>query len=218
MNYDLSHLDQSSTLVYGPIQDDEALFLFALIRCMGLKYIVEVGGLHGYSARNFLKAINLVGKVITIDPLFLNLYEIPEINLTNHAAIIKFAHDVSPEELPIPYIDLLFFDAHDYDSQILFFNKMSETKLITDKTLVVLHDTGCAPMRLYDEQILFSGPENSNNGYVSSPLLAERRISNYLTNKGYQAMHVSANNNCLPEYIQTRHGITILYKPYSLLT
>jgi predicted O-methyltransferase YrrM len=91
MNYNLSHLTQNTTKVYGPIQDDEALLLYALIRTMGLKYIVEVGGLDGYSAKNFLRAINNEGKVITIDPNFTN-----RLKITNpkHLSIKKFVENV----------------------------------------------------------------------------------------------------------------------------
>lgn len=46
--YSLSHLTQADDQrVGGPIQDDEALVLFALIRAMRLKRILEVGGLGG---------------------------------------------------------------------------------------------------------------------------------------------------------------------------
>jgi predicted O-methyltransferase YrrM len=41
----------------GLIQDDEALFLFGLIRVVRIKRILEIGGLNGYSALNFLKAL-----------------------------------------------------------------------------------------------------------------------------------------------------------------
>jgi predicted O-methyltransferase YrrM len=56
--FDLSHLVQPrSQAVGGPIQDDEALLLYAIVRVMRLRTILEIGGLDGYSARNFLKAV-----------------------------------------------------------------------------------------------------------------------------------------------------------------
>jgi predicted O-methyltransferase YrrM len=56
--YDLSHLTQPSHQnVSGPIQDDEALLLFALIRVMCMRRVLEVGGLFGYSATNFIQAV-----------------------------------------------------------------------------------------------------------------------------------------------------------------
>jgi hypothetical protein len=37
--YDLSRLTQSTRRVYGPIQDDEALPLYAFIRCTGARIV-----------------------------------------------------------------------------------------------------------------------------------------------------------------------------------
>ncbi len=68
LKYDLSHLTQRpNQAVSGPIQDDEALFLFALIRVMLVRRVLEIGGLSGYSATNFTKAVGPLGVVYTID-------------------------------------------------------------------------------------------------------------------------------------------------------
>jgi predicted O-methyltransferase YrrM len=67
-SYDLSHLTQPQKQnVVGPIQDDEALFLYSLIRTMRLKRILEIGGDVGYSATNFLKAIGGNGIVYIVE-------------------------------------------------------------------------------------------------------------------------------------------------------
>lgn len=224
MNHDLSHLTQNTTEVFGPIQDDEALFLYSLIRCMGLKYIVEVGGLHGYSARNFLKAINNEGVVVTIDPHFLNFDEInkiltPDLNLSQHVRIIKYAHEIVPQDLPIPRIDLIFFDAHDYDSQMSLFNKCVESGLISNRTIVALHDTGTCGIKLHDHHIplVDQTDYNSNYGFYHGGIPAERQMSNTLMDLGYSTFHVSANQQDLPSYIKIRHGLTILHKSYKLI-
>lgn len=219
MQYDLSHLTQESTYIFGPIQDDEALLLFALIKCMGLRYIVEIGGLHGYSARNFLKAVNNTGMVITIDPSFVFSPNIltNSIRLDQFKYIIKYAHEIDPDELNIPRIDLLFLDAHDFESQMVFFRKHKNANMITDNTIIVLHDTGTHPYRRHDDQIHVTGKERNNNGYFSPALSAERQLSNALADDGYCPLHICADNNDLPHYIELRHGLTILHKPYKLL-
>jgi O-methyltransferase len=62
--YNLRHLTQNSDqAVSGPIQDDEALFLYSLIRVMQMKRILEIGGLGGYSATNFVAAAGPDGVV-----------------------------------------------------------------------------------------------------------------------------------------------------------
>ena len=59
VKYDLSHLSQPENQnVSGPIQDDEALFLYSIIRGCRLERILEIGGLSGYSAKNFLQALS----------------------------------------------------------------------------------------------------------------------------------------------------------------
>ena len=59
VKYDLSHLTQSEDQnVGGPVQDDENLFLYSIIRGCRLSRILEIGGLDGYSAKNFLQAMD----------------------------------------------------------------------------------------------------------------------------------------------------------------
>ena len=107
MNYDLSHLTQDHTQrVLGPIQDDEALLLFALCKSMIIKNVVEIGVQSGYSTLNFVKAVGEDGNVISFDVDFFNK------KFPNFTFIHKNAANV--EESDIPWeIDLVFFDSHD---------------------------------------------------------------------------------------------------------
>jgi len=58
VHYDLSHLTQEEHQnVCGPFHDDEALFIYSIIRGCRLKRILEIGGLSGYSAKNFFTSI-----------------------------------------------------------------------------------------------------------------------------------------------------------------
>lgn len=53
VKYNLDHLVQPhKQMVCGPIQDDEALLLYAFVKTMRMKRILEIGGLDGHSARN----------------------------------------------------------------------------------------------------------------------------------------------------------------------
>lgn len=71
VKYDLSHLTQDDNQhVWGPIQDDEALFLYSIIRASRLKRIFEIGGLSGYSAQNFLNAVNFGPFANSSNPTF----------------------------------------------------------------------------------------------------------------------------------------------------
>ena len=116
MNYDLTHLTQpSNQTTLGPIQDDEALLLYALVKVMLIRNIVEVGGLSGYSARNFLKALDGKGSLTTID------INSVQSQASNHKTIAKSVELVKPEEISCDKIELLFFDCHKADEQLLSF-------------------------------------------------------------------------------------------------
>lgn len=217
MKHGFDHLNQTTTIVKGPIQDDEAILLYGLVRTMGLKYIVELGGLNGYSAQNFVKAISGQGKVISIDPNFTNKYNIPTDNFT---FIRKKCQDVFPKDLNIPRIDLLFFDCHALRPQIEFFDRCLAEGLITNNTVLVLHDTDVHPARkgLGIKQIDNNHKTRGNTGiYPIQTALAERQMVNIFMDKGYVPLHAHCDYRDLPDYIQIRHGLTILSKPYKLL-
>ena len=65
--YDLNHLKQETQLVYGPIQDDEALLLFGLVKALRPKTVIEFGYSGGVSALNFLKALDEDDKLYSYD-------------------------------------------------------------------------------------------------------------------------------------------------------
>jgi len=217
--YDLSHLRQETSEIYGPIQDDEALFLFALIKVMCLRHIVEIGGLFGYSAANFIKAIPSDGSVVTVDPAF-QPSESPgigcNINDRRHSLITKFAHEVVQEDLKIPHIDLIFFDCHDFESQLAFFKKF-DGKLITRDTILALHDTGTHPIHYGGVTFLHRGREFGNYGSLPPCHKVERSLSNTFMDMGYSPFHLHVNNKKMPtESCKLRHGLTILSKTYRL--
>ena len=223
MKYDLSHLTQNTTKVRGPIQDDEALFLYALIRVIGIKYIVEIGSLEGYSTQNFLKAINGEGKVISIDPAFNNLYNIQDKNFCH---INNYCEKVSIKNLAIPRIDLLFFDCHQLIPQIDFLQRCIQNELVNDNTIIVLHDTDIKPVRnikkIDRSMVRYVNNNRKTRGntgvYPIKDALTERIMVNELMDMGYVPLHAHANYHDCPKYIENyRHGITILSKPYRLL-
>jgi predicted O-methyltransferase YrrM len=145
VSYPLSHLTQDdSQAVGGPIQDDEALVLFALIRCMRLRTVVEIGGLSGYSARNFCAAVGPLGRVITLD-----LHPVPQV-APNHVIIVGDATQVGRKQLQVERVDLVFCDCHVYDVQMNLINNFLADCLIDDDTVIALHDTNTHPRQSVD--------------------------------------------------------------------
>ncbi len=134
--YNLTHLTQAQEqAVYGPIQDDEALFLFALIRVMRLARVLEIGGLHGYSARNFAAAVGDDGIVYSVD------LEPTPVVAPNHRTIVKDARTLSAADVDNRPLDLVFFDCHNYEAQMAMFRSLRADGTITDATVLALHDT-----------------------------------------------------------------------------
>lgn len=197
-NYDLSHLTQEENQrVIGPIQDDEALLLYSVIRVMRLRNIVEIGGLGGYSAMNFLKAIGNSGNVVTIDLT-------PTQNMGDrHIVLVGDAANVTPEQLQVDSIDLLFFDAHDYPAQMKFFHTMRDAGMISDSTIIALHDTGTHPMNL-------GWCYETNQGFVHQKV--ERAMTNDFFHMGYQPVCFHTKLSVHDETLPFRHGLTLLSK------
>jgi predicted O-methyltransferase YrrM len=196
MDYNLDHLNQrSNQMVLGAIQDDEALALYALIKCMMLKNVVEIGALEGYSANNFLKAVGNDGTVISID-----VEPIKKIQ-DNHITIVKNAAIITPEEIPFE-IDLIFYDCHDFNAQMTFHANMVKAGRITSRTTIALHDTNLHPYKVVDDAYQL------RDGWVHQ--LCERTMVNELFDKGWNAICLHTKMSDHNERLPYRHGLTIM--------
>ncbi len=195
MIYDLSHLTQSTRRVYGPIQDDEALLLYAVVRCTGCRVVLEAGGQTGYSARNFLAAVGESGAVYTVD-----VAPVPRL-AENHTVIQADIADV--DLAGIPRCGLVFLDAHHADKQYRFCERAVEAGVIGDGTTIVCHDTG-----LHGEKFVeWSVP--CGQRWAHQP--EDRRLVEMLRSQGWVAVH--AHDDDSPE---PRHGLTLLQRFRSL--
>jgi predicted O-methyltransferase YrrM len=196
MRYELSHLVQDpGQAVFGPIQDDEALLLFAVCRVTCARRIAEFGGQSGYSARNFLAAVSDApgGVVYTVDA-----NPVPVLSGA-HRFVHKWAKDVTPEDFDGRALDLVFFDCHDYAQQLEAFHTLSRAGVIARATIIALHDTGTHPRKLLPWA--FRGGE----GYVHQT--AERQLVGSLQDLGYECLSFHAPRPLPP--LQFRHGLTL---------
>lgn len=196
--YDLSHLIQPLNQdVLGPIQDDEALLLYALCKVMQIRTVVELGTQNGYSANNFLRAIlPHGGHIISID-----VNDFPA-RAEGFTFIKKNVSGVSVEDIPWE-IDLVFFDTHDGISQVRFYERMVEGNKITDNTILVIHDTGLHPIDI-------GGARKVGKGYAHQPV--ERQFVNWLIDRGWMPLHTHTELDRHSEVLPYRHGLTILNK------
>jgi len=202
VNYNLSHLTQpEDQKVLGPLQNDEALFLYSVIRCCRISSILEIGGGDGGSAINFLEAMKYApgGIVYTCD-----IGHVPRM-ADNHKVIIKNALNLTPEDLDNKPVELVFFDCHDM-VQMDIFHVLVSAKIITDKTLLALHDTNLhyAPYRMIGPYI------SSEGGYAHQPV--ERSMVNQFKELGYDILNLGTGPEKHSEEFPFRHGITICKK------
>lgn len=201
VTYDLAHLTQpDDQRVLGPIQDDEALFLFALVKGMRLRRILEIGGLDGYSSTNFLAAsAGHDGVVYTVD-----INPVPQ-KAPNHRVILKNALHLTPEDLDNRPVDMVFFDCHD-TVQMKVFRSLKDNGIITDDTVLALHDTNLhfAPWNVWGRYI------EEEDGYAHQPV--ERQMVNEFKDLGYDVFAVRTTKDKHDETLPFRHGITLCQK------
>jgi hypothetical protein len=202
MKYDLSHLTQdTSQKVIGPIQDDEALFLYSIIVGMKLKTVFEIGGLSGYSASNFLAAVGDDGRVFTVDinPV--------ESRGHNHICIQKDAREITYADLNYSHIDLIFFDCHMYEEQMQTYHTLLNCGAINDATIIALHDTNLHYQKFLVHECVYT---QTVNGYAHQPV--ERQMVNTFSDLGYDAFYLHTTQDKHSSQFPFRHGVTVMNK------
>lgn len=203
--YDLSHLTQSEDEnVSGPIQDTEALFLYSIVRGMRMRRVLEIGGLSGYSATNFVRALGEGGTMYTVD-----IHHVPQVS-QNHKVIVKDAQTLTAADVDNEPLDMIFFDCHDY-VQMAVFDRLVEQGIVTDSTIIALHDTNVHPQQFVPWAYQVDG-----GGWVHQKV--ERDMSNEFVRRGYSAFHLHTRLDRHDESFPFRHGVTILQKNVPLPT
>jgi hypothetical protein len=211
-NYDISHLTQpKDQWVIGPIQDDEALFLYSIIRGKRIKNVFEIGGLQGYSAKNFLAAVGPAGKVYTVDinPV--------TAQAENHCCIQKNAMDITATDLDNCEIGLIFFDCHNYGVQMMVYDNLRQLGLINDNTVIALHDTNLhyPSNRPLNYGVISVTDSSGQVAYIHQPV--ERRMVNTFVDMGYHAFSLHTRAEDHDETMPNRHGVTVMMKWSPLL-
>lgn len=200
--YDLTHLiQQENQNVSGPIQDDEALFIYSIIRGCRLERILEIGGLNGYSGKNFLQALSYSNKGILYT---CDINDVPKLG-ENHKVIVKNALDLSKDDLDNKTLDLVFFDCHDI-IQLNIYEKLLKNNIIDDKTILALHDTNLhySPYQHCGKYI------SADDGYAHQQV--ERHMVNIFKEKGYDIFSISTDATKHNADFPVRHGITVCKK------
>jgi hypothetical protein len=209
VKYNLDHLTQKKEQrIAGPIQDDEALFLYSIIRGSRLSRILEIGGLGGYSATNFLAALDY-GK-----PGILYTCDINPVNKMgpNHKIITKNVVHLTNGDVDNLPLDLVFFDCHNMLQMDMYHNFL-RSGMITNNTIIALHDTNLHyPYPSFQPGGIYIEKEN---GYADQPV--ERKMVNIFKTLGYDIFSISTDQTKHDDSFPFRHGVTICKKFKNLL-
>lgn len=205
--YNLKHLTQpEDQRVLGPIQDDEALLLYSIIKGSRMRRVLEIGGLGGYSATNFLAALDRSGPGAVLYTVDLN--PVPVI-ARNHKVIVKNALHITPADVDELPLDMVFFDCHDM-VQMDIYTAFVENRLITDDTVLALHDTNLHYEPLGMRWGPFVREEDGREGWAHQTV--EREMVNKFKTMGYDAFSLHTTADKHHEGFPFRHGITVCQK------
>lgn len=146
---DISHLTFFSEVADGPVQREEALFLYSLLRVVRPRTVVEIGFFKGRSAHNFLCALDTDARLYSFD--------IDE-NCAERAREL-FGHDprftfrirsqaeLTREDIDGREADFVFLDAsHELDLNRTTFRRL--LPLMAPNAILAVHDTGTVPRHL----------------------------------------------------------------------
>ena len=200
--YNISHLKQDTQFIYGPIQDDEALLLFGLVKALRPKTVTEFGYGGGVSALNFLKALDEDAKLYSYDINPATPHNDQRLKIYKKSQTEFLFSDVDNRT-----IDLAFFDA----GHLFYMNKYAFEQIINflaPNAVIVVHDTGLHVQKKFSFEMCVCDFENYCGSVHQND---ERRFINWIitTYPEWEVIHLHSFNIF-------RHGFTLLQKKYSL--
>ncbi len=195
----------------GPLQRDEAIALFGIIRTLRPRVIVEFGFFHGHSAFNFLRALPADGKLYSYDIDMESIKRADqEFNFDRRFTFIaKSQTAFEPGDIDNHLIDFVFFDAaHELELNIATFNCI--ISVLAPDAMIAIHDTGLwhrdhfAPIhKAFTHE--YPGEWTSEDLYAHQA--GERAFVDWIVTEypGFSAIHFHS--------IRTlRHGFTLIQR------
>jgi Protein of unknown function (DUF3431) len=191
----------------GPIQRDEATFLFSLTRVVRPRVAIEFGTGLGYSLRCFLEAV---------PDLILYTYDVHrhgdlDRHLRKYGSALRFIQkshsDFSVADLDLEHrqsIDLVFFDgSHELDCNIATYEKLEAA--LGAETLLLVHNTG-----LWERSCMQDAHQGWTGEWIDSERLShrpgQRGFAQWLSaNRGWSRVDLGSRK-------LLRHGISMLQR------
>jgi predicted O-methyltransferase YrrM len=145
---DISHLTIFSEVANGPVQREEALFLYSLLRVVRPRTVVEIGFLSGRSALNFLCGLDADARLYSFDldencaATARDLFE----QDPRFTFRVRSQTELSTDDIDDREADFVFLDAsHELDLNRETFRRL--LPLMAPNAILAVHDTGTVPRR-----------------------------------------------------------------------
>lgn len=200
----------------GPIQREEALLLFALVRMLRPRTVVEFGFHRGHSALNFLAALPDGAELHSydIDPQAKELAAVFLRAVGGRAGRFRFhgkdQREFSASDVGGRSVDLVLLDAsHDLGINRTTFDRVAPA--MTEGGILAVHDTGVW-LRSQMDAAHLAWAEASDGVWIGpnefSPWPEERRFVRWVVDEhpGWAPLHLHTTRTL-------RHGLTLLQKP-----
>lgn len=208
-SYNFGHLAlYEPQKVNGAILKDEALLIYALIKMIRPKVVVEFGFSRGHSSLNFLEALDETAEFHSYD-ISSSAAEIAKVfqARNNFHFHLKSQLDFDAEDVGHKKVDLVYFDAV-YDAELNMATLQKLMPSLSDNALLILHDTDTwKKHQMDDTHVAYAGkrPQNWLNENEFQQQKGQREFSNAIV-------------NTLPEFsVIHLHGIGILRSGFTLV-
>jgi predicted O-methyltransferase YrrM len=205
---DLAHLAVFNEQAVGPVQRDEALLLHALVRVLRPRTVIEIGFLRGYSALNFLRALDADARLYSfdIDPTC----ETVARQLFGYDDRFVFrtrSQDaLTREDIDNRDADLVFLDAsHDLALNQRSFDCL--LPLMSRDAILAVHDTGTMPRQFVPAGHWWLQTTEGWVGDAREVMPDERAFVNWLLDE-----HPAFSQIHLHSHRTLRYGITLLQR------
>jgi predicted O-methyltransferase YrrM len=210
---DISHLSIFSEVADGPVQREEALFLYSLLRVVRPRTVVEIGFLNGRSALNFLCALDADARLYSFDiderctPVANDLFA----HDPRFTFRVRSQAELTPDDIDGREADFVFLDAsHELDLNRSTFRRL--LSLMAPNAILAVHDTGTVP-----RHFVVSGHywHESGTGWIDDErevMPDERAFLNWLLDEHPEFSQVHFHSRRT-----VRCGITVLQRSAPLI-
>ncbi|HRC86907.1 MAG TPA: class I SAM-dependent methyltransferase [Thermoanaerobaculia bacterium] len=199
----------------GPIQREEALLLFALVRVLRPALVVELGFHRGHSALNFVAALDPGARLVSFD-IAESARELAEGylgGLPGFRYIHKSQTDLSASDFDGQKIDLVLLDAaHDVELNQRAYRALEPC--LAPGAVIAVHDTGVwqrSTMRPSHHERARERPAGWFDAEQYQPWPEERQFVNWL-----RQAHPELAQLHLHSERTVRHGLTLLQRSEAL--